>query len=237
MSNQNATSQTIYPGQAPIKAPNAYLQFWDSNTGQYVRRNIWVDKIEQAHTMSGSTAQTLWFQHFYPKSYAPGPVKVSGRVPTQAHYDRLADHIRMHHGLLAEERGNSTIKGTNDSDTYHLNLMKLEVLKNIQPPEYYAKEQFTVWGWVISFPAGAKRFNPAPPFTFDFEVILDRHSKNTTPDLVSKEYNASQWFMDVFTFNQVFPDEVELGFSDSTPSVAGDGNLPPDSQPGGHGGV
>jgi hypothetical protein len=154
------------PRTRPVKSPNAYLRYWDTATGQFVRRYLWVMEVEQTHELSGSTYQSQYYQHFYGKSYAPGPVTVNGRVPTQAHYDALAEFIRKHQLLLINQPGASNLLNPNPSDPYSLPLLTLAV----------PSEGLNLEGYVTGFQGGAKRFNPAPPFNFDFVVINDAHS-------------------------------------------------------------
>jgi hypothetical protein len=123
-------------------------------------------EVNQTHELSGSPYQSQYYQHFYGRSYAPGPVGISGRVPTQAHYNRLAEFIRTHQLLLINQPGASNIINPNPSDPYNLPFLTLAV----------PSEGLNLEGYITGFTGGAKRFNPAPPFTFDFIAINDTHS-------------------------------------------------------------
>lgn len=122
---------------------------------------FWLMEVSQAHALSGKVVQAKMFSHFYAKSYAPGAVSITGRVRTQVQYDQLAEFIRAHQKLMVSQSGRSNAPGTDA-----ISLMTLGI-----PDEnlYYA-------GWIPTFSGGAKRFNPAPEFTFNFEVVHDRHS-------------------------------------------------------------
>lgn len=124
---------------------------------------IWIMKYEQGHRVGGSSAQSKWFKHFYPRGYAPGAITVTGRVPNQYTYDLLAEFVRGHQEFMIQSAGASNLSGRSQVPLLHLAL---------------PSENIYVDGWVDAFNAGAKRFNPAPEFTFEFSVIKDNHSKN-----------------------------------------------------------
>jgi hypothetical protein len=147
------------------KAWNAslsYVQPGATNAKNRIRvYRFWLMEIEQPHQLSGKNTQSKLYTHFYAKSYSPGQVEVQGRVRTQAEYDLLAVIIRTHQKLMVSQSGRSNATGTDA-----ISLMTLGIKdENL----YYA-------GWIPTFQGGAKRFNPAPPFTFRFEVIHDKHS-------------------------------------------------------------
>jgi len=147
------------------KAWNASLSYSQPGKGKIGNTlrifRFWLMEIEQTHTLSGKVSQSKLYSHFYAKSYAPGRVAIQGRVRTQEQYDALASFIRAHQKLMVDQPGRS-----NSASTDALSLMTLGIKdENL----YYA-------GWIPTFQGGAKRFNPAPPFNFDFEVIHDKHS-------------------------------------------------------------
>jgi len=150
---------------ATIKRPNAYIQYWDSDAALYHRRYLWVMEIEQAHELAGSTAQSKLFQHFYSKSYTPGAMKVGGRVPTQDHYDMLTQFYRAWQMIIMASAGGSNLLDPSHPE-YTLPLMRLVI----------PSEDISYDGLIMGFVGGRKRFNIAPPFTFNFEVIQDNHS-------------------------------------------------------------
>lgn len=155
---------------------NAYLKFTPRN-GKTETYNMWVMSYTQPHQLGGSPSQSKWYQHFYPRSYSPGAISVRGRVPYQTDYDNMARFIRTHHELMVGSAGLSNL-GTQSSQ---IPLMSMGILG----------EGLYVEGLIGSFQAGAKRWNIAPEFTFDFMVIKDAHSKNT--DMVGAYAVRSMW--------------------------------------------
>lgn len=145
---------------------NAYLQFQDitGNTNTFA---MWVMQYTQAHQLAGQEYQSKLFKHFYPRSYSPGDMMVTGRVPYQNDYDNLAEFIRSHQITMMGQPGLSNIADGNSSST--LSLMILGI----------PSEGIEVSGIVKQFQAGAKRFNVAPEFQFNFFIVQDRHSTLT----------------------------------------------------------
>jgi hypothetical protein len=124
---------------------------------------FYIETIEQSQNLAGSSQQAKMYQHFYARSYAPAPVHVTGRVRDQPMYDDLGEFIRAHQKLLITTAGRNNV-----FDNERLPMMRLNI-----PSENLAYN-----GWVNAFEGGAKRFNVAPQFDFDFEVISDKHSTN-----------------------------------------------------------
>ena len=154
---------------------NAYLQYRLANGRSTYR--MWVMDIQQTHNLAGMSAQSKMFQHFYPKSYSPGAIDVTGRVRTQEDYDSLADYIRKHQLLLVSGGGFSN---TGPSEG-QIPLIRMGI----------PSEALIVEGWIDSFQAGARRFNPAPEFKFSFYVVKDAHSANS--DMIPA-YAMRKWW-------------------------------------------
>lgn len=123
---------------------------------------LWVMEYEQSHSLAGEEIQSTLFKRFYPRSYAPSPMTVKGRVRTQHRYEQLAKFIRDHQLYLIDTPGLS------NAGKYQLPLLKLSI----------PSENVYVEGFIGSFQAGARRFNVAPEYTFDFFTIKDNHSAN-----------------------------------------------------------
>lgn len=147
----------------PIGQPNAYLTY-KSQSGQMTTFLLWVMTYSQPHQMEGSSHQSFGYKRYYPKSYAPGKVRVEGRLPNADQHQQLGDFIREHQRLLLANRGLSNL-GANQ-----LPLMNLGI----------PKEGFYVSGFIPNYTVERKRFNPAPEYTFEFEAIRDRHSTNSS---------------------------------------------------------
>lgn len=147
----------------PSSSYNSYLKYTPIGKSA-LRYNMWVTEYSQPHALSGSSQQSKMYKHFYPKSYSPGDIAIIGRVRDQTDYNNLAIFIRKFHLELMSAPGASNAAGGKQ-----VPLMTL----------YIQGEGLNVQGLVGSFQAGAKRFNIAPEFRFNFTVIKDAHSKNT----------------------------------------------------------
>lgn len=143
---------------------NAYLQYTDDTTNVKQTYRMWVNEVAQTHTLAGTDSQSKLYKHFYPRSYSPGDVSITGRVPLQKDYDNLGEYIRKHHLVLMRSSGLSNTGSPNSQ----IPLMRLAI----------PSEGLYVEGIIKTFRAGAKRFNVAPQFNFDFIVVKDAHSKN-----------------------------------------------------------
>lgn len=140
---------------------NSFLKYTNIQ-GKTLTYNMWVMEYSQTHALAGTSAQSKMFKHYYPKSYSPGNVSVIGRVRTQSDYNNLGTYIRNFHITLMNSSGRS------NAGSKQLPLMML----------FINGEGLNIQGIPASFQAGAKRFNVAPEFRFDFMVIKDAHSKN-----------------------------------------------------------
>lgn len=133
---------------------NAHLHYKDEHKKNHYFY-LWVMDYDQPFVLSGAEEQSKRYQHFYAKSYAPGDMTVSGRSPYQTQYNNLAEYIREFHNRLLNHTPASNAPGD-----------FIPMLNFVIP-----SEGVDVHGIIKSFKAGARRFNVAPPFTFDFMVI------------------------------------------------------------------
>lgn len=154
---------------------NASIQYTQRN-GRAIAFGLWVMDYDQPHTLAGNEATSRWYKHFYPRSYAPGVMSIHGRVRTQYRYDQLADYIRGHQEHMLRTAGASNIAGRTQ-----IPLLRLSI----------PSENIYIDGWVETFKAGAKRFDPAPEFDLDFVVIRDNHSANVD---LRPAYAIRSWF-------------------------------------------
>jgi hypothetical protein len=135
-----------------IKSPNASLSYNDQ------RILLWVMELDQDYGMAGQTFQSHMYSHWYPLSFQLSPLTVKGRTRTQADYNALIEFIREHQRFVASSSGDSNF--SND-----LSLLKLVV----------PSEGINVLGVIKSIKGEQIRFNPAPPYEFQFEVWKDGH--------------------------------------------------------------
>lgn len=133
---------------------NAHLFYKDEKRrGHYFY--LWVTDYDQPFELAGAEEQSKLYQHFYAKSYAPSDMTVMGRTPHQTHYNSLAEYIRIFQLRMVSATPASNAPGD------FIPMLTLKI----------PSEGIDVQGFIKSFKAGAKRFNVAPEFTFDFVVI------------------------------------------------------------------
>lgn len=164
-----------------------------SNSNAYLRYSggtfpLWVMGLEQIHELAGSTAQAKTYQHFYPRSYFPGAMMITGRVRNQKMYDDLAEFIRGHQLALVN---NPVLEsGLSGSLTNRPGRETIPLLEFNFP-----EENLLLTGWITPFEAGAKRFNVAPEYTLTFVIASDRHSTN---DSINASFAVRGWWSGAF---------------------------------------
>jgi hypothetical protein len=171
---------------------NAYISYVrPSVNGDSTNRifSFWLERLEQTHEINGQVIQAQTYQHFYARNYISGKLALTGRVKTQEDYDQLAEFVRSHQLLMVNTSGGA------DIGSKLLPLMKLGI----------ASENLYYTGWIDNFPAGAKRFNPAPQFTTQFTVASDKHSTN---DKIIPSYLKRATFTGAFLDGPVFTPDV-----------------------------
>jgi hypothetical protein len=143
-----------HPFKEGARQYNASMQYRDAKKKKH-RFEFYLMSYTQPFQLAGSHSQSRRFQHFYAKSYAPGDMSITGRSVHQTQYNNLAEYIREFHNRMLNATPASNAKGD------FIPLIHLEV----------PVEGINVHGLIKSFKAGARRFNVAPQFTFDFTVI------------------------------------------------------------------
>lgn len=142
-----------------IKQSNAYLSYRNSS-GQRVTFLLWVMEFEQPHSLEGASNQSFGYKQFYPKSYAPSKISVTGRLPDADQHEQLGKFVRDHQKMMLAHAGAGNISGR------QIALMTFAV----------PSEGILVTGFIPSFRTERRRFNPAPEYTFEFEPVTDRNS-------------------------------------------------------------
>ena len=194
-----------------IHHPNAVIFYFDDDQIQRDQM-LWVMDIYQTYGMAGSTSSAKYYRHWYPMNFNMGPMTIKGRVRTQTDYNNLSEFIRRHQRLMASESGQTNIRGDAQDD---LHLMRLEI----------KSEAVFVDGFIKNFKADQHRFNVAPEFTFDFEVIRDGFQDVTTGNA-----NISQAIHDAWHIGlNLIPGELVIN------DIADAAILPPPPGSQGHG--
>lgn len=128
---------------------------------------IYIVSISQPQSLSGSTAQSANYRHFYPRSHLPGDIEVQGFCKSQDEYQQLALFIRQHQRALLNTPNDVRYQFPNSQDSQRLLLLDV-------PTEQ------THWrGFVKTFGMVKKGvFVPAPTYTFNLVVVFDSTSEN-----------------------------------------------------------
>lgn len=192
-------SGKIYPLQNPIKkgygVPDPDINpARRSPNGRFVNQrnekiDFWIEEIETGFGMSGTTAQSRTLRQFMPHSIVQPSIRVTGRAPNSFQYNRLASFVRashwnaLHTGLLAREGfvRHENINGkTVTVPTVRL-IVRNGSSKGFPYNGRHVKGIHVPWaleGYIKSMKAGAKRFDQAPQFSFEFFIAESLTSQN-----------------------------------------------------------
>ncbi|MBA3756774.1 MAG: hypothetical protein H0X02_11335 [Nitrosomonas sp.] len=150
-----------------MKGSNATLSYKVSGHNHTFK--LWVMEIEQPHMLSGQPYQSRTKRHFYPRSYAPGDIAVSGRCTSQENYQRLSLFIRKHQRAVLNVPATERFARVNTSAPGYQRLMRLSI----------PSEQLLVRGWIDNFSfTKSGVFAPAPEFKFSFFVVFDNTARD-----------------------------------------------------------
>lgn len=156
-----------------IKTNNKYL-------------NLWIEEMSIDFSMSGTTGQSRWKREFFPHSFNQPILKMTGFMPNQREYNKLAAFVRESHSEALNvnrnlqpqsnisEKSNIFFKHYADhSDT------PLPTVTLIMNPRYNQGRQrnqkggrrgMRMEGYIKSIAAGGTKFNFAPKFELNFVI-------------------------------------------------------------------
>lgn len=166
---------------------NGFLSYLPMHATDTVSRKLWVTNLKQSNQLQGPKYTSRLTRHFYPRSYGPGPMMVTGRAESQEDYQDLAVFIRQHHETVMT--GEITPIYT---DTHFIGGYR-HLLQLVIPAE-------GIWlqGWVDRFTLSKYgNFDPAPTYTFSFFIAHDPRSV-----AVENSFVIRKWFT---------PDPNDLG--------------------------
>lgn len=192
-------SGKIYPLQNSVKRgygvsdPDVNPAEHDSN-GRFVNQknekiDFWIEEISTSFGMSGTTAQSRTLRQFMPHSITQPSIQVVGRAPNSFQYNRLASFVRashwnaLHTGQLARDgfvRHENIGGRTVTVPTIRL-VIRNGSTKAFPYNGHTVKGVHVPWaleGYVKSMKAGAKRFDQAPQFVFEFFIAESLVSQN-----------------------------------------------------------
>ena len=156
---------------------NASLSYTIDSTN--FRQELFVMDLEQTHELSGTTAQSRLYRQFYPRAYAPGDMKVSGRCRSQEEYQQLGLFIREHQRRLLDSPANVMFNRADLTNPGYQRLLRLSV----------PSEGIILRGYVQRFTISKRGVHdPAPEYSFDFVVVFDPHAIDIEASSVIQQY-------------------------------------------------
>lgn len=135
-----------------------------ANGKKYVARQffLYVEKLSQSHTLSGSSSQGRYSKHFYARSYAPGDMELKVRCRSQDDYQNLALFVREHQRTLVAQPGKFEV--TSSASAGFKRLLRLSV----------PSENIFYHGWIKTITISKKGvFEQAPECTLTYTVAFD----------------------------------------------------------------
>jgi hypothetical protein len=138
----------------------------ETNEGVYIK--LWAEDIQMDFAMAGSTGQSRFRNQFYPKSFNQPKLQVSGRMPNQYEYNRLANFVRENHMQVLS---GVEVKAPIGQQTVQAPVIKLFIRGNSLKTYKNVKgghKAHSFEGYISNIQAGAIKFNFAPEFKFEF---------------------------------------------------------------------
>jgi hypothetical protein len=140
---------------------------------------LFVEEVNQAQSLSVSTAQSRLFKQVYPRSHMPGNISIQGRAVSQGEFQRLGLFVRRHHKALISSPANINFTRLNINSPGYTRMLRLSI----------PTEGIIVRGFVQSFKVRKRGvFEPAPTYNFDFVVIFDPHSTKVEASSILRQY-------------------------------------------------
>lgn len=144
--------------------------------------HFWIEDIEANFAMAGSTAQSRHVRQFFPHNMVQPSIIVRGIAPNSYQYNRLANFVRQAQwdAVSGQElaRAGIDLRGEPDNPITTLNLTIRAGITGLYPPTgRTVKGRHKAWkleGYVKSMSAGAKRFEQAPRFQFEFLIAASK---------------------------------------------------------------
>jgi hypothetical protein len=185
--------------------------------GAYLK--LWATEIKMDFSLSGTVGQSRYRRQFFPRSFNQPVVTVSGRMPNQKEYNRLAAFVRECH--FEAVTGNQDLydnkerfdaksskkikKGRKNSSaslqTITLMIKDAGALNRKGAPRNTkgGHKPIILDGYILNISAGAVKFDFAPDFQFEFLPAQSRMNANVGiyEDQMDYGSDLASW-MDIF---------------------------------------
>jgi hypothetical protein len=183
-----------------VNSPNISANDSDNWTIQLIKSNkkylnLWVEEITVDFSMFGSTGQSRHKREFYPHSFNEPTLRMTGRMPNQREFNKLAAFVRESHSEALNGRQNisETGKGTKVYPTVTL-LMKGNPPSKKKPrTQKGGRRGMKLEGYIKSVTAGAKKFEFAPMFQIDFIVAASDGTVGIYEDKLDAGSQTVDW--------------------------------------------
>jgi len=166
---------------------------------------LWIEDVVMDFSMSGSAGQSRYRKQFYPKAFNQPTMKVSGRMPNQFEYNKLASFIRESHfdALNQVNRNIGEVFADNkyDTNTIRFFIKGTSSGTQTQPKRNLKGNHLPLGfrGYIKNIAAGATKFEFAPQFKFDFVIAssVDTGQVGIYSDTLDLGTQIMSW-MDLF---------------------------------------
>jgi hypothetical protein len=181
--------------------------------GAYVK--LWVTEVQMDFSVSGVVGQSRYRRQFFPRSFNQPKVMVSGTMPNQKEYNRLAAFIRECHfeALTGDQnlyaaKDNQSQKSKRSSSqsiqTITLVIKDAGLINRKSAPRNIkgGHKAIQMDGYIKMISSGAVRFNFAPNFNFEFIPVSSKVSGSLGiyEDAMEDGSEIMAW-MDIFKSN------------------------------------
>ena len=170
-----------------VKLPNKSAQNSDTWNAVLVTTDnqelkLWIEDLVLNFSMSGTSGQSRYRRQFYPKAFNQPSMMVKGKMPNQFEYNKLAAFIRESHFDALNQTNRRTAEDGSqavfDKKTVTLHIKNAgegsRPKRNIKGGHIVLAFE----GYVKNIEAGARKFQFAPDFQFEFVVAGSKDTGN-----------------------------------------------------------
>jgi hypothetical protein len=158
--------------------------------------NLWADEISIDFSMSGTMGQSRYRRDFYPHSFNEPTMMISGVMPNQREYNKLAAFVRESHSeaLNVQQNYGELSKNTKPFPTVSLIMKSSNPQKRGQPrTQKGGRRGMKLEGYIKTIAAGAVKFNFAPAYQIEFIVAASDGAVGIYEDKLSAGSAIVDW--------------------------------------------
>jgi hypothetical protein len=153
-----------------------------NQAGDYIA--LWVYEVEAAFELAGSRAQSAGFRSFYPHNFVQPKLTVRGQTVNNFEYNKLSEFIR-------ETQRKAVYYDTRGLDAPVIGFTIYKGGVNTARGTKGSHQQLDLDGFIPAFGRGARRFEFAHEFEFDF--IVTRSVSGLMKDEAYKARKLKSW--------------------------------------------